>query len=62
VSEARKLRDKAVHARELAWALADEHARAALEAMAIEFERQAAELEAQEQSGRERPASRSDTP
>ena len=62
MSEAQKLRDKAVHARDLAWALTDEHACAALEALAVEFERQATELEAQDQSGQERPASWSDTP
>jgi len=62
VSETHKLRAKAVHARELAWALADEHARAALEALAVEFEQLAAELEAQDQGGQEQPASRSDTP
>jgi len=62
VSEAEKLRDKALHARELVWRLSDERARAALEAIAVEFERQAFELEAQELNDQERPASRSDTP
>ena len=62
MSEAQRLRDKAVHARELAGGLAEKHARAALEALAVEFERQATGLEAQDQSGHERPAPRSDTP
>ena len=56
MSEAQRLRDKAVHARELAGGLAEKHARAALEALAVEFERQATELDAQDQSGQERPA------
>jgi hypothetical protein len=62
VSEAQKLRAKALHAREMAWSLSDELARTALEALALEFERRASELEAQELNDQERPASRSDTP
>jgi hypothetical protein len=45
VTKAHKLRDEAFHARDLAWALTDEHARAALEDLACELERQALELE-----------------
>jgi hypothetical protein len=64
VSEAQKLRDKATHARGLAAALTDSHARKALEALADELEQQAIELERQDQStGRQdKPASQSDTP
>lgn len=62
MSEAQKLRAKALHAREMAWSLSDELARTALEALALEFERRASELEAQELNDQERPASRSDTP
>jgi hypothetical protein len=62
VSEAQEMRDKASHARKLAWGVGDEKARAALEAMAVEFDQQATELEAEDQSGQDRPASRSDTP
>lgn len=62
MSEAQKLRDKAAHARQLAWALTDAHARAALEAMASEFERLALELERAEQSGQNESISQSDTP
>jgi hypothetical protein len=51
VGEAEKLRDKALHARGLALALTDAHARAALQAMADELERQAVELERQESGG-----------
>jgi hypothetical protein len=46
----------------MAWSLSDELARTALEALALEFERRASELEAQELNDQERPASRSDTP
>ena len=48
MSEAGKLRDKATHARELAWGMTDDHARAALEALADELEVQEAELERQD--------------
>lgn len=51
MSEAQKLRDKAFHARELALALPDAHARAALEALAAEYEQQALELERQDGGG-----------
>jgi hypothetical protein len=64
VSEAGKLREKASHAREVAWALTDEHARAALEALADELEVQAAELDRQEQNqgSQTHPTSQNDTP
>ena len=64
MSEASELRNKASHAREVAWALTDEHARAALEALADELERQAAEFERQEQNqgGQNYPTSQNDTP
>ena len=53
MSEAKKLRDKAAHVRALAWALTDEHASAALEALAVELETQAVDLERQEQGGQD---------
>jgi hypothetical protein len=64
VSEAKRLRDEAAHARKLAWGLTDEKAYAALETLAADFERQAFELERQEQdrSGQNHQNSRSDTP
>ena len=45
VSEAQKLRDKAAHAREMAAPLTDAHACAALQALALELEQQALDLE-----------------
>ncbi|HWE72137.1 MAG TPA: hypothetical protein VG328_03190 [Stellaceae bacterium] len=65
MSEAQRLRDKAFHAREVALALTDKHACAALEALADEFEAQATELERREQGARgeqNKPASQRDTP
>jgi hypothetical protein len=64
VSEAQKLRDKAFHARDLARALTDKYACAALETLAAEFETQAIELERQNRAtgGQDKPVSRSDTP
>ena len=62
---ARKLRDKAVHTRDMARSLTDAHARAVLEALATEFEQQAADLERQERDkgrAQDHPASRNDTP
>jgi hypothetical protein len=47
MSEAQRLRDKAVHARELARMLADDHSKGALEALAQELDQQAAQLENQ---------------
>ena len=49
MSETQRLRDRAAHARDLAWGLSDEHARGALEALATELELQATELEHKEQ-------------
>ena len=51
MSDALKLRQKALHVRELARALSDAHASAALEALADEFDLQAAELEQQQEQG-----------
>ena len=62
MSEAQKLRAKAVHALQLAQALTDERARTALIALAADFQQQATELETEEHKGEERPASRNDTP
>jgi hypothetical protein len=64
VSEAQKLRDKAFHARDLARALTDKQASAALEALAAEFEAQALELERQNPGTGEqdKTISRRDTP
>jgi hypothetical protein len=64
VSEGQRLRDKAAHAREMAWALTDRHARAALEALAGELEQQASVLEREERDRDKQNdlTSRSDTP
>ena len=63
MSEAQALRDRAAYARELAHALTDARARAALEALAREFEQLAVDLDRQEkQQGAKNPPSRGDTP
>ena len=51
MSEAQKRRDRAFHARQLARALTDQDACAALEALAVELEAEAAELERGDQGG-----------
>jgi hypothetical protein len=63
VSEKQRLRDKAAHTRDIAWALTDRPARAALEALADDLERQASVLEREEheQGMQDNPASRSGT-
>jgi hypothetical protein len=59
VSETHRLRDKAAHVREVAKALTDRPARAALRDLADDLERQASELEREQhkQGMQENPAS-----